>query len=179
MPTGQAPKNLFDRTLDCFEILAGAVAVLMMFAISFDVLMRYLFNETIEWVVGYCEFGLLYLTFLAAPWLLRADGHVRMDIVLVSLDEKGRNVLDILSSVICAVICSVLVWYGVEVSWELWAMRVVDPFKVLGFPKAAVVVIIPLGSLALLIQFLRRAWQAFSALQRGGAGFASRQIGRE
>jgi len=68
------------------------------------------------------------------------------------------------SSIIGILICLVLVWYGIQVSWQFTAEGISDP-TILELPKGPILIIIPLGSFLLLIQFLRnihgywRKWQ--------------------
>ena len=150
---------VFDRIVEIFAFLSGLLTVLVMLGICIDVIMRYFFNAPIEGMIAFAEFSLLYITFLAAPWLLRIEGHVKMDFLITHLSLKKKALFGIISSIIGVIICVVFVWYGAQVTTELWLKGVYDLFKIQGFPKAIPTAIIPVCGLALLIQFLRRAYQ--------------------
>ena len=51
---------------------AGVLLFFMALAISYEVTMRYFFNEPTVWVMDFSEYALIYSTFMAAPWLLKA-----------------------------------------------------------------------------------------------------------
>ena len=53
----------------------------------------------------------------------------------------------------------ILVYYGTVATLDTWQRGVFTP-TILEIPKAAILCIIPIGSILLGIQFLRRAWTA-------------------
>jgi C4-dicarboxylate transporter DctQ subunit len=160
--------RIFDRTVDVFAFLSGALIFLTMVGTSADVILRYLFNHPIEEMVALSEFALLYITFLGAPWLLRTNGHIQMDFFVSRMSSKNRAMLEIVSSIMGMFISLVLIWYGAQVTQELWVMKVYDLFKLAGFPKAIIVAIIPIGSFLLLFQFLKNLLKIRK--QRAGSG---------
>jgi TRAP-type C4-dicarboxylate transport system permease small subunit len=99
---------------------------------------------------------LLFIAFLGTAWLLRREGHVKMDILVNRLQPRAQAFLGIFSSVIGAVVCLVLVWYGVQVTWDHW-LRGTYKATTMEIPNAPILVIIPLGSFMFFIQCLRRA----------------------
>ena len=136
--------------------LSGVLIVLAMLGTGIDVILRYLFNGHIENILSLIEFGLLYIAFLSAAWILKREKHVKVDFLVTRVSPRKQNMLAIFSSLIGIVICLVYVWYGTTVTWELWEAGTYDIFRIRGFPKAVPVAIIPIGSFVLLIQFFRR-----------------------
>ena len=150
---------IFDRIVDVCAFFSGLLSVLVMAGICIDVIMRYFFNTPIQGMIAFAEFSLLYITFLAAPWLLRIEAHVKMDFLVSHLSTRKSALLGFISSMIGVLICVVFVWYGAQVTTELWVKGVYDLFKIQGFPKAIPTAIIPVCGFLLLIQFLRRAYR--------------------
>lgn len=79
-----------------------------------------------------------------------------MDIMLNLLKPGTQAVLNIITSIIGAIICFVLIWYGVKVTWDSFQgghyfLTELEP------PQFLILFVIPLGSFMLFIQFLRRA----------------------
>ena len=80
-----------------------------------------------------------------------------MDLVLAQLKPKPQAMVNIITSIIGAIVFLVIAWYGIDISWfafqeghfmvTLW-----EP------PKWPILAIIPVGSFLLSIQFLRRAY---------------------
>ena len=146
---------LFDRTINFMAFLAGLFLALLMLIICYEVVMRYLFHAPPGWVVEICEYMLLYITFLGTAWLLKEDGHIRVDIVYVLLNPAIRRVLNILTSLTGAVACSFLFLYGVFSTWQ-HLQKATLVIQTMNTPKWILTAIIPIGSFLLVIQFLRK-----------------------
>lgn len=156
--------TVFDRIIDILAFLAGILVIFAMLAVCTDVSLRFFWNYPIVWVYEITELSLLFIAFLGTTWLLKKGGHVRVDIILVRVSQRTQELLGMVSSIIGILICLVLVWYGIQVSWQFTAEGISDP-TILELPKGPILIIIPLGSFLLLIQFLRsihgywRKWQ--------------------
>ncbi len=96
---------IFDHTIDLLAFVAGILIILMMLAVGSEVVTRYFLNRAIVGVVDIAEILILYITFMAAAWLLKGDGHVKMDLVLNRLKPRAQTSLIIGTSVIAAIIC--------------------------------------------------------------------------
>ncbi len=149
--------NIFDRTLDLLALLAVVLIIFIMLSVDTEVVTRYFWGRpitgTIE-VMGYC---LLFITFLGAAWGLREEVHVRMDVVLNRLSTGAQSLLNIITSILSAIICLIIVWYGVVVTWESYQINYRAATE-LETPEYLVLFIIPIGSFLLFIQFLRRTY---------------------
>ena len=146
--------TLFDRTLDHLSILAGVLVVYVMLSICFEVIMRYFGHPTI-WVQEIAEVTLLYIVFLSIAWVLKKKGHVTMDAVVKRLRPRLQALLSIISSIIGIIISWTLIWYGARITWSYFE-RGLREETILELPIAPILVIIPIGSLFLLIQFVRQ-----------------------
>jgi TRAP-type C4-dicarboxylate transport system permease small subunit len=149
--------RIIDRIVDAFAFAAGLVLTFILLSVCLEVIMRYFLNRPLQWVIEITEYALLYITFLGTAWLLKREGHITVDVILVRLSPKTRAILGIFSSVIGVIVCVCFVWYGTEVAWDHFRRGVYNP-TVLEFPKAPIIAIIPIGSLVLLVQFLRRGY---------------------
>ncbi len=146
---------VFDRVLGLLALLAAIIFVFIMLAVSGDVVMRYVVHRGTIWVVEISEYCLLWITFLATAWLLREEGHVRMDLVLSRLRSRHQALVNMITSALSIVVCSALVWYGAQVTWQHYQEGLYR-YTQLSIPTAPILVIIPVGSFLLTIQFMRR-----------------------
>ena len=146
---------IFDGILNVFAFLSALLLAFIMLSICLEVIMRYFLNRPLVWVIEMSEYALLYITFLGTAWLLRREGHVTVDILLARLNPKNQAALGFLSSIIGIIISLILIWYGSEVAWDHHQRGVFKP-TVLQFPTAPVLAIIPIGSVILAMQFIRR-----------------------
>ena len=89
-----------------------------------------------------------------------------MDLLVDRLGLRGQAVFNFISSAIGIIISLVFIICGVQVTVDHWIRDITDPFKLMWFPKAIPIAIIPVGSFLLLIQFIRRiiiAWKGIVA----------------
>jgi len=136
-------------------ILAGILLIFITLIIGVSIASRYFLNRPMGWVTEISEYSLLYITFLVAAWVLKKEGHVKMDIVLTRLKPRTQSVTNVITSAISAVVCFILTWYGVRVTWELFQTGYPTP-TILELPKFIIIAAIFIGSFLLFIQFLRR-----------------------
>ena len=157
-----------DKIINCMAAIAGLLLVFMMFSICYEVVLRYFLFSPLTWVTEISEYILLYATFLGAPWVLKKDAHVKVDIVLARLGFKARNIVNMATSLIGIVVCLVLIWFGTQMALDLY-QRGIPVIKSLSVPKFLLVGIIPLGGLFLAIQFVRRMYAYSLALKKAAA----------
>ena len=147
---------IFDRVLSALMFLGAVILAFLMLAVCWDVVARTAAGAPLIWLLEFTEYGLLYMTFLCAAWVLKSDAHVTSDLLLVSLSPKRQALLNTITSIIGAVICMVLAWFGAVVSLEKLQSGAYQPTAIQP-PDFPIFVIIPIGFFLLFIQFLRRA----------------------
>jgi TRAP-type C4-dicarboxylate transport system permease small subunit len=146
---------ILDKTMEGMTFLAGLLLVFIMLAVCLDVILRTFFEVPQLWVTEVTEVLLLYITFLTSAWLLREEGHVRVDILLNRLEPRTVAFLGIVSSLVGVLVSLVLAVFGTAVTWDYYQRGVYTP-SVMEFPVWLILLVIPLGSAALLFQFVRR-----------------------
>ncbi|RLB19362.1 MAG: hypothetical protein DRG63_01005, partial [Deltaproteobacteria bacterium] len=92
--------SLIDRITDAMAIVAALLLFFMMFSICLEVVLRYFDLQPLTWVTEITEYILFYVTFLGAPWLLKEDGHVRVDIIIRKFSITSQKLIDISTSII-------------------------------------------------------------------------------
>ena len=146
---------LFDRTMNAMAFLAGVILIFIMLSVCLEVILRDVFDAPQMWVTQVTECLLLYITFLGSAWLLREEGLVKVDIILSRLSPRTGAFLGLISSIIGAIVSVVITVSGATITWHYYVKGMYTP-TVMEIPLAAILVIIPVGSLMLLIQFIRR-----------------------
>jgi TRAP-type C4-dicarboxylate transport system permease small subunit len=150
--------KIVDRVIDFLAYLACGLLVLALIIVVLEVIMRYFFNRPQIWVLETTEYILLLTTFMGAPWLLKREGHVNVDIAVRYLRPRARALLNTILCIIGALMCLVLAWYSGTTVWDEYQMGFKIP-KVLELPRAPLLAIIPLGSFLLFVQFLGNAYR--------------------
>jgi len=95
-------------------ILAGLLLVWLMVSVITSVLMRNAGMQPFAWLFTSAEYGLLYMTMLGAPWLVREKGHVHIELVTAALPADLRRVVSRVVAAACVAVCVILAWKGVD-----------------------------------------------------------------
>ena len=154
------PSQIFDFLIDLSAFCAALLVLGMAVTIGLNVLLRKVFLAPIEWALPMTEFSLLYITFLAAPVVLRREGHVRMSAITEQLGHEWKVRLYILGSSIGFLVCAVLVWQSASATWkEIQSGAVL--LQGIEVRRALVTWIIPYGFGLLGIQFFRMGYNVY------------------
>ena len=147
--------SVFDGIVNAFAVLSGVIVVGLMIAVSSSAIGRTFWDITWIGLVESCQISVLYFTFLGTTWVLRQEKHVVMDLITTRLSPRNQLIINIITSIICALTCLVILRYSTEAVWSSWQAGIYqyEHFEIL---DAHILLIIPVGTLLLLIQFLRR-----------------------
>jgi C4-dicarboxylate transporter, DctQ subunit len=162
MKTSAALNHAFDRLVDLMGYATIGLLIFSWGSVCAEVVCRYFLRQPIIWVVEVSEYVMVHITFIGSAWLLKREGHVRVDVVTSHLDPKVRTLLLMITSTICTFMFLVLTWYAAVATWGAYRDHLVVP-KQLGMPKYLVMVVIPFGCLMLAVQFMKRTKGAMSA----------------
>lgn len=120
-----------------------------------DVIFRYFLNRPIHWMLEITEYIMLYIPFLGAAYVLKEDGHIRVDILVNHLNEKTKRILYIITSFVGGMVMLTYTWFGGQVTWEYFK-RGVPALESLKTPMFLILMVIPIGGFFFAIQFFRQ-----------------------
>ncbi|MDR1246214.1 MAG: TRAP transporter small permease [Clostridiales Family XIII bacterium] len=131
--------------------IAGLLLLLLLLAVFFATLSRYMFNKPFAFLIDYSAYSLLYITFLSAPWLYKNKGHVNIELITDYFPAKFKRnwygVLDIVVIIIAVVMFTV--------SFNLTKSNIINNIRVADFldtPKWLLIVPIPVSMVVLAFQ---------------------------
>lgn len=168
---GSGPGSLW-RSLGAVEawIVTALLLVVMVLmpvmavAITYDVTARYLFNSPTIWVSDASAYGLLWIAFLSAPWLVRHDEHIKGEFATERLGTLGRALQRTLVSLAGAAVMAVVLWQTTAETWSDFS-RGVSTTGSWEIPRFIVWLAMPVGSLFTFIEFVRSTWLASGPLR--------------
>jgi len=172
------PKTGLDRLIDGLAVIAGMLMIGLVLLVCADVLVRNmpkvlpealspflsdkgvadlrvsLESISIPWSLELAEYFLYAVTFLGAPWVLRDQGHIVVDLVLQVLSPASKRRAVFASHVIGAIVCLILCYYSFRVLLRSHAAgnKVVKTWT---FPEWWPMLIVPPVFLILALIFLR------------------------
>jgi TRAP-type C4-dicarboxylate transport system permease small subunit len=149
--------KLFDY-LNIVMVVIGAILLVgLTLIVGADITLRYLFNKPLGWVKEVSEYTLVALGFLVAAWILKDEGHVKMDLVLNNVGSRVQTMMNIITSIISTIVLLTVTWFSLRVIGDFYRTKLVAP-TVLEPPKWVLLTPILVGSFLLAVQFIRRTY---------------------
>jgi len=149
-------RSWFDRLVDALALAAGALLCALVVLVCLDVTSRTLRLFAMPWALDFSEYLLYGITFLAAPWVLRENGHIAIEILVERLPAGLRRGLQRATDAFGTLICAVLFMFCCRVLWRSYSQNnlVHETFV---FPEWYLFALAPPVFLLLALLFARRA----------------------
>jgi len=161
--------RLIDRAADA----CGRLAALLFFAvglmITYEVVMRYVFNAPTIWAEEMSRFFQIWATYLAAAHVLRHRHLIVIDVVTQRLGPWARLAVDAVALSAVAAFSAVAVVYGTVIAIDSWELGRATS-TMLGVPQVLTETAIPAGFGLLLLQCLAE----LARLRAGAPGHGRR-----
>ncbi len=142
--------------LGAMALIASATLMWLMVATVASVAMRNAGMQPFAWLFTSTEYGLLYMTMLGAPWLVRKRGHVHIELVTAALPPVARRVLSRLVALGCVAVCAILAWKGAELVQTNIERRDFD-VRAYFFPRWMLTIAFPVSFGLMAVEFARFA----------------------
>jgi C4-dicarboxylate transporter, DctQ subunit len=107
----------YEWLLTALAVVAGALLGVITFAVIVDVVWRNIGYQPPPHTSAFVEYSLLYITMLAAPWLLRKKGHVHIEMFVNLIQGRARRVIEVATYALCLAACLLLLVYSVDITW--------------------------------------------------------------
>ena len=150
--------KVWDRILDGITILAGVFLWGQMVIVNVEVFSRALGHPT-TWVAEISSILVLWVPFMIAGWVLRKEGHVKMDLLVERLSARSQALINFVTSLIGVVVMLIVAVSGFTTTLS-WIGNKTPTMLML--PRSPIIGIIFVGSLLFAVQFLIRAFENFN-----------------
>ncbi|UWQ49294.1 TRAP transporter small permease [Leisingera caerulea] len=154
--------NRLDRSfgvlLTGLAVLSAAILAAITLVIPLNVLLRNLGLPVIYGALDAIEYGLMAAAFLGAPWVLRLDAHVQVDLITHGLPPRARRRVVLAACLLGAVTCAALSWAGLQALMQSYARgsMVRTAFT---FPEWWTLTVLPLSMALCTLEFLRKIFR--------------------
>lgn len=117
-------ERLFNRFSDWIGTFSAMLLLLLVANVFYDVVMRYLFND-VSIGMQELEWHLFSMVFLfGVAYTLKADGHVRVDVIYERLSVKRRALIDIFGTVVFLwPFCFLVADYGIGFAYDAFEIN--------------------------------------------------------
>jgi len=151
--------TVFDRVMDILVVVACVIFTFAMLLVCADVIMRYAFNHPIKITLEICEYILVGIVSLGMAWLLREEGHVKIDFLLSHFNSGQQALITGITSAIGAVFVLIITWYGAENTFSLMQRPFAVETGILRIHKSVLLIPLAIGCFLFFIQLIRRAYK--------------------
>jgi TRAP-type transport system small permease protein len=114
--------RLVARLVRLERLLAAALLATVLVAMGAQVIARYVFGAPIPWSEEIARFALIWLTFLAASFVMAEGRHISVDVVSSRLSRRGKLWLECLSAGMVVSACLLLLFGGFRFVWYVGAV---------------------------------------------------------
>ena len=162
-------RDLINGVSAVMGALCGVILLVMLLLICANVVMRYGYDSPIIWADQITTYGLVYLTFIGAPYALSQRAHVSVDILSSLLPNRHQRRLDVVLDVVGIVYC---IAFSILTIQEIGRVvkRGSEFVDALIVPEWWVLIVLPIGAILLVVQFFANLLDDIDRLRPGHRG---------
>jgi len=149
--------RILNRIIDGLTYLTGWTAALCLVSaaiiVTEAVLVRKVLGISTIWQIEASVYLLMFTVFAGAPFVQKNEHHLNVDLVIIHLSPRTREIVLIIVSIITCLLAALLAWYAWPMWWEavvrnehsesLWSPPLWIPYFFL-----------PLGMTLLFLQYI-------------------------
>ncbi|MEW5908779.1 MAG: TRAP transporter small permease [Thermodesulfobacteriota bacterium] len=162
-------QNPVIRIIHGLTMISGYMSALCILAATFiiveQVVVRYVFRAATIWQVEIAVYLLIAATFLGAPYGLKQNAHINIDMLIINLSRRVRHKLDIATSILALLFCLFLAWRGCVMWWEAfeggWKSS-----SILSVPLVYPYALLPAGMILTSFEYMIRIMDLFKQKNR-------------
>lgn len=162
--------QIFVRITDGLTYITGWVAALCLVAaaliVTEAVIVRKLLGISTIWQIEASVFLLIFTVFVGAPFVQKNEHHLNVDLVIIHLSPRTREITLIFVSIISCILTAILAWYA----WPMWWETVVNnehSESLWGPPLWIPFLFLPLGMTLLFLQYIVYIGRKIERLRKG------------
>jgi C4-dicarboxylate transporter DctQ subunit len=159
----------FDRFNQVLAAIACTMMVLITLAICAEIFTRSFLDISNPWLVELSEITLLYLTFLAAAWVLGKDRHVSIDLLVGYMSARVAKIVQFVLSWVAALACFIVCWFGILTVIDQFQNDIREP-TIMAPLTFWITAVVPFGLFLLGFQFVRRGLRVLLGLPLAVSG---------
>lgn len=147
-----------DFATNLTAVLSGILLTGMVLMVTVAVLLRYYFGLSVGWSTELAEYFIYLSVVLAAPWVLKKDAHVVVDIFIVNLTPETKRRIGVFINLLGAAIGIAFFYYSLLATWENF-IKGTETIRIMPIPRYLPLMFLPIMSILIFFQFLRKVWE--------------------
>ena len=162
--------KILSKIINGLTYITGWTAALSLVAaaiiVTEAVIVRKIFGVSTVWQIEASVFLLIFTVFAGAPFVQKNEHHLNVDLVIIHLSPRTREITLIIVSIISCLLAALLAWYA----WPMWWEAVVNKEhseSLWGPPLWIPYLFLPLGMTLLFLQYIVYIHKKITTLRRG------------
>jgi TRAP-type C4-dicarboxylate transport system permease small subunit len=119
-PAARLYRMALDRADHAVRLVVIFAMVTMIVVVSIQVVLRYVFNSSIDWADEIARLAFVWSIFLTIPLGIRNGAHVGIELFLTRVNPSLRTWLARLMSLLAAALMGILFYESILVAAETW-----------------------------------------------------------
>ncbi len=160
----------FQWIVEGLSSVTGGIAALCIVAaaivVTEGIIVRKVFGLSAVWQIEASVFLLILAVFVGAPFVQKNEHHLNVDLVLIHLSPKTRELTLIVVSIIACILAAILAWYAWPMWWEAFVNNEHSE-SLWGPPLWIPYLFLPLGMTLLFLQYIVYIGDKIIALKKG------------
>ncbi len=160
------PLSAFDKVIGrivrALNYIGMSVLLLVVFFMTLDVVMRYVFNRPLRGSFEIGELSLVVVTCLAFSYTALLKGHVNIDYFTSRMSVKKQAVLNVVNNCIGIAIYSMIAWRSLDDA--LYVMAKGQTLDVLRIPVYPFKLLVPFGCFLLCLVLIAQIRESISQI---------------
>lgn len=149
--------RILNRIIDGLTYLTGWIAALCLVSaaiiVTEAVLVRKILGISTIWQIEASVYLLMFTVFAGAPFVQKNEHHLNVDLVIIHLSPRTREIVLIIVSIITCLLAALLAWYAWPMWWET-VVRNEHSESLWGPPLWIPYFFLPLGMTLLFLQYI-------------------------
>jgi len=162
--------RILNRIIDGLTYLTGWTAALCLVSaaiiVTEAVLVRKILGISTIWQIEASVYLLMFTVFAGAPFVQKNEHHLNVDLVIIHLSPRTREIVLIIVSIITCLLAALLAWYAWPMWWEA-VVRNEHSESLWGPPLWIPYFFLPLGMTLLFLQYIVNIRDKIVNLKKG------------
>jgi TRAP-type C4-dicarboxylate transport system permease small subunit len=162
--------RILTRIIDGLTCLMGWIAALCLLSaaliVTEGVIVRKVLGISTIWQIEASVYLLIFVVFGGAAFVQKNEHHLNVDLVIIHLSPRTREITLIVVSIISCILTAILAWYA----WPMWWESVVGnehSESLWGPPLWIPYLFLPLGMTLLFLQYIVYIRDKITKLKKG------------
>lgn len=144
------------------EVLLVLFSAIMVAVIFLQVVMRQ-FDSSLSWSEELARYSFIWLVYIGISYGVKKDRHIKVDVLLLMLKNKGKIILTIIANLLFMVFAIFVIRYGFDIASQLLAFGQKSPANQI--PMGLIYLAAPVGMGLTLIRLVQNLIKQIKALK--------------